>query len=484
MNDLHHPCETWAERISLLAAGCLALDEEQAIRQHIELCSDCRAYYRGLSDLCGALVEARLPAEGPEAAIVERVMSVVSSGESRQSNVRGQVEIIHPTLVTYSLDIWRWIMHSPVSRTAAAAIFLLAVTGVALWFHGSGATPAFADFVAPILEAETIKFKTITTVKGYPPMSGVTMVLSPTRMRQEMEMPDKSKMVMIWDWEKSKSISLVPAAKQATIIDMANIPKENASENSFREFHLLLLDAQANNPDFQRERLGEKEIDGRRVVGYRITGRGQVYELWGDPKTGLPVLIEGTMAMFSNTKTVMSDFEFDMEMDESLFSIEPPTGYDVLVAPTIDVSLPTEKDLVETLRGYGQLIQPASKKDVSAFPDSLDMQLLFKDLVKKYLIPKKLFQKPSVEQQQAMLEAQAKLQRGILFAQQLPPEADAHYAGKGVLLGTPNTPIFWYRPKESEKYRVIYADLSIHETDTPPNVSNAQPVPTPTSPMK
>ncbi len=88
--------------------------------------------------------------------------------------------------------------------------------------------------------------------------------------------------------------------------------------------------AQGDKPDLKREPLGEKEIDGRHVVGYRLTGRGQVNSFWGDPKTGLPVLIEQTMAMFPDAKTTMSDFVFNVEMDESLFSVEPPAGYEVM----------------------------------------------------------------------------------------------------------------------------------------------------------
>jgi len=89
--------------------------------------------------------------------------------------------------------------------------------------------------------------------------------------------------------------------------------------------------------------------------------------------------------------------------------------------------------------------------------------------------------KPTEEQMQKMMEAQKKLQRGLMFALVLPPEAEAHYAGEGVLLDAVNTPIFWYRPKDVKKYRVIYADLSVSETETPPSVSDAQPVPAPTS---
>ena len=67
--------------------------------------------------------------------------------------VNGQAEATRPTVSTRSLTTWRWIMRSPVSRVAAAVIFLLAVAGVAWWFHAGGATPVYADFLKPILEA-------------------------------------------------------------------------------------------------------------------------------------------------------------------------------------------------------------------------------------------------------------------------------------------------------------------------------------------
>ena len=73
-----------------------------------------------------------------------------------------QAETTRPTFLTRSLTTWRWIMRSPVSRVAAAAIFVLAIAGVALWFHGGGTTPAFADFLEPILEAKTVKYKMTT----------------------------------------------------------------------------------------------------------------------------------------------------------------------------------------------------------------------------------------------------------------------------------------------------------------------------------
>ena len=56
-----------------------------------------------------------------------------------------------------------------------------------------------------------------------------------------------------------------------------------------------------------------------------------------------------------------------------------------------------------------------------------------------------------------------KQMQGITFYMTLKPENDSHYVGGGVKLGTPDRPIFWYRPTGAEKYRVIYSDLSVKE---------------------
>ena len=69
-------------------------------------------------------------------------------------------------------------------------------------------------------------------------------------------------------------------------------------------------------------------------------------------------------------------------------------------------------------------------------------------------------------------EASARLDVCQLHCRRKPT---AHYAGKGVSLGAADTPIFWYRPKDAKTYRVIYADLSVRDADTPPSVPVVQP---------
>jgi len=491
-------------------------------------------------------------------------------------------------------------MRSRVSRAMAAVIFVLAITEVAVWFHGLGATPALADFIQPILEAKTVKYKTTVEMKGPPAVTiaGEEMVLDAARSRSETEMPGAPKTVQITDWRQGKSLSLIPALKRATVLKYSNT--ENVRDDPSSWIRLLQIARDNKNKNVLCERLGEKEIDGRRVVGFRIRGdRGPAMDLWGDPKTGMPVRVEMTMGMDGKMKVTLSDFVFDVDMDESLFSVEPPAGYTVRNEKAdSSANEEEEKDLIGMLREYSNWI--------GDFPDSLDLMRTSEAFWKKAqihrqwervapgkgkanqeqmhkfeeLMLKIMDGKPNAEQMRTIekelhklllgmlwedaapeklraneelrrkfeelmlkstdgklnqeqerrieeeirkiggdqllkaleaqhaqtqktagaqtqetaevreaqtrkfMEAQQRIHRGLAFANRLPPSADAHYAGKGVSLNAADAPIFWYRPKDAKRCRVIYADLSVRDADTPPNVPKAQPARVPSSPKK
>ncbi|MGW8256151.1 MAG: zf-HC2 domain-containing protein [Thermoguttaceae bacterium] len=460
MNDLHNSCEPWTERISLAAAGCLSSAEEQDVHRHIETCSDCRERFQQLSRLCGVLAEARLPADSADRAVVERVMAAVASEQSQRPLVSTHSQTIQLPQFANTLNSWRRVMRSTTFRISTGAILLLVVTGIALWFHGAGTTSAFADFIEPILTAKSVTFKQTCEEKGHITTGKVMAISSPQRMRLEHDMPGNQKSVLIID-DMGNSLALRPAQKVAMLTTCTNVPGEKRHKAIFFELRSQLADAR-DLPDWIREPLGEKVIDGRRLIGYRLTGHGMICTLWGDPKTGMPVRIETIAPSDPNVKMIASDFVFDVDLDESLFSLKPPTGYKVQ-KQTMDLSPAKEKDLIETLRRYAQL------RD-GALPDQLDIsaftKLFQEDWAKSHPMKGSY---PNEKEMQELLKGLTKFTRGISFVfEELPREADAHYAGKGVKLGAINTPIFWYRPKHSKKYRVIYADLSVRESDTAP----------------
>ena len=131
-------------------------------------------------------------------------------------------------------------------------------------------------------------------------------------------------------------------------------------------------------------------------------------------------------------KGTMTEFILNPDFDESMFNLDPPTGYKVVNIQT-DVSPVAEKDLTETLRRFCEAC--------GVFPDTLNMQAFISEFFKR--IPEKDHHK--------MNDLNPLALRGFGFVVELPPEADAHYAGKGVSLGKADTPIFWYRPKNSRE---------------------------------
>jgi hypothetical protein len=180
-----------------------------------------------------------------------------------------------------------------------------------------------------------------------------------------------------------------------------------------------------------------------------------------------------------NGHGVMSNFRYDVELDPTLFSLEPPTGYTV---QTQTVTMPAEDDLVNILhliaehnngtfpsaigqnKELMQAIQAVSMEEVGKFVKTPEAQKLMKELQAKYGKDRDGFMKAWMK---AMMPFNQKLtqkyMQGMMFYNMLTSANDSHYVGGGVKLGTPNRPIFWYKPTGADKYRVIYADLSVKE---------------------
>jgi hypothetical protein len=81
--------------------------------------------------------------------------------------------------------------------------------------------------------------------------------------------------------------------------------------------------------------LGEKQIDGQTVTGFRVFQEDLYFEyditIWANITTGVPVLVEVLSepldASYPSIKWTMKNFNLDVELDEELFSLEVPAGY-------------------------------------------------------------------------------------------------------------------------------------------------------------
>jgi hypothetical protein len=207
---------------------------------------------------------------------------------------------------------------------------------------------------------------------------------------------------------------------------------------------------------------------------------------------------------------VMSNFRYDVDLAPSMFSLDPPAGYST---QTISMTMPVEEDLLRTLRtiaehnkglfpaklGMNEEVMKAltpPKEFEQKFKMDAEMNAAMeaemdkvaakyggKDKLKarigkdKQLPPEMMseFMKATepLRQKQAQKLAQQgvkvdvarqqKQVQGVGFYLMLKPENDPHYIGGGVKLGAADRPILWYKPTDAEKYRVIYADLTVKE---------------------
>ena len=139
---------------------------------------------------------------------------------------------------------------------------------------------------------------------------------------------DKSSSIMIMDCQTVKGLSLVPEQKLAITFDGSKIKKPAGTPSNMFEMVRQLVREGSSSLGGKVESLGKKEIDGRAVVGFRTHNNMVDMTLWADPQTARPVRVELNMPGYSG-HGVMSNFRYDMELDPSLFSLEPPAGYTV-----------------------------------------------------------------------------------------------------------------------------------------------------------
>lgn len=74
------------------------------------------------------------------------------------------------------------------------------------------------------------------------------------------------------------------------------------------------------------EELGSSDFNGRQTTGFRAYKTHNVFTVWLDKETGLPVSIEVVHPTAGN-KVTLRDFDFDVAIDETQFSTNVPEGY-------------------------------------------------------------------------------------------------------------------------------------------------------------
>ena len=328
-------------------------------------------------------------------------------------------------------------MKSPIIKIAAAAVIIIAVL---IGINPFGSNVTFAQVVEPILNAKTVIFDLILGADE----SGPTMHDIVVDSRINRTMSNMPSLTQVLDLDSGKMLVLESEAKTAAYVDIQGKVTEGT-----KNYIAFLRGVIQQVQDGRVEKIGEKVIDGQRVIGFVGRSPNEEVTIWADPKTAHPIRIE---LHIGSTYAVMKNFQFDTPVDETLVSMEVPDGY-TLQKKDIDFSDATEKDFVESLRIWAEIIGDGT------FPDAIGTEQTMKIMP---TLVQKLSQMQLSEEEGTTIGIS--FGKGMLFHQMLDNGGcDWNYAGAGVKLDDADTPVFWYQPQGSDTCRVIYGDLSVKD---------------------
>jgi hypothetical protein len=343
-----------------------------------------------------------------------------------------------------SVSIWRTIMSKRLSKIAAVWVIVAGVVGMLAVLHQSSSI-AFADVVRPILTAHNVIYTMTLGEKADGPV--IHDMVMGTRIRRTAS--DSSDLTTIIDLETSKVLTLNRQEKLALCINLKDLPQV-APPNCLEKLRNIISEVQTN-PEFVVGELGEQKLDGRPALGFRAKSPGAELTIWADPQTGQPIRIEHRE---NNLFIVCKDFQFDVQMDASLFSMQVPEGYTTKEVQ-LDLLGSTEEDFIESLRMLAETVFDGQ------FPPGIDIAAIQRlaPVIGRQIDNLKVSDTEKVA-------SGMKFARGVTFIRFLKCEGKWYYAGNGVKLGDKDTAIFWYRPKGSSVYRVIYGDLTVKEVSS------------------
>jgi hypothetical protein len=212
-----------------------------------------------------------------------------------------------------------------ITKYAAAAAFIVACFIVAEGrSKNSVSTKAFAVALRQLSTADVISYRAEFKEHGNLVRISNSMHLQPDRVREEL--PDGK--VKVIDFSKRRNITLDTVRRTAVVVTDTSHPP-NYKHERFLDKVKESIERIRTDPLRTDSYLGKRTVDGRIVEGFEMRKPTQMQTLWVDMNTGLPSEMEIVSLDDPGRSVVMRDFQFNVESYESLFSVDPPPGYEV-----------------------------------------------------------------------------------------------------------------------------------------------------------
>jgi outer membrane lipoprotein-sorting protein len=270
------------------------------------------------------------------------------------------------------LDIGRIIMRSPITKLAVAAVIIIAVlTGI---YVITGKPPAvtccaWAELANRVEQIKTFVFSTHSRQsEGHPKLELDSRQFISSAYGYKMEAFDDDGNLVLQDYlnfnDKTET-TVSPKEKEYTHKILTDKEWESVKKLYEDPRHIVTIFMSGTGPF---KDIGKDVINGVEVRGIQVVPTGSYHncvgKIWIDVRTELPVRIEveGEQDVGSGKlgiSRVFDEFEWDTELDPSVFEPNIPADYKV------EGSGHEEANTIEGLRSYAELTK-------GRYPTSMD----------------------------------------------------------------------------------------------------------------
>ena len=244
-------------------------------------------------------------------------------------------------------NIWRIIMKSRITKIAAAAVIIIALILGINYLDApiDGASTVFAAAMDRVKQARTFSCTMIFEVsyedsgkRGKYLMKQKRMFKEPDRERHEKltsapPWPQYIGEVTIQHYGKRQRLQFRPFDKTAKFHDMSSDYDIDGKTGELKltQLNTSLRDRLLKLSSGAVEDLGREKLDGRSVRKLQSRKDKRITTVWVNPQTNYPVQIEHKWMDQSRSSVMYTSIQIDTELDDALFSLEPPEGYTVKV---------------------------------------------------------------------------------------------------------------------------------------------------------
>jgi hypothetical protein len=382
---------------------------------------------------------------------------------------------LQPTV--HTVNVWRTIMKSKISKLAAAAVIVLAGF-LALNFFDKTSGIVWAEVVKRLEDIKTGVYKITTDIKGMPGTSeGYTTHItqdvtlsyeqSAVRIDSSMQLPRgtrKSQTYILF--EESVLITVVPAKKQYFKVTISDEQMKKMEDE--KGDPVTLLKAMLEH---EYTELGRKTIDGVAAWGIEVSDpklsakmgsfiSGGMFDettvqLWVDEKHELPIRINATGSSKdgqASMETVYDNFQWDIEIEPALLKPEIPDDYELMAQGKWDTGNEGQ-EIIEVLRLFVEFVD-------GKYPASLKTMTVAKAIAPAL---RKKFPPGSPEPSKELIARLMKVDMvGMMYTALEKDGKDPAYYGDKVSAESPEAVLFRWKIND-DTYRVVFGDLSTED---------------------